>query len=170
VRTNHRFSYKRGLFFVLLLYFWMFPDFLFSSAAQLFNTTSHGIRGPPLSLVVTSRPTGTAKIDLRQNRQNRPPRTRGCTTGRPQWRRSAPGRSQPAVPRDGAPRKRARMPALRQWMVPQPSTADSGPQQRRRRSLPRLPGGTTGRLHWRHGVSALPQGGVAKLGAPRNRA
>ena len=118
----------------------------------------------------TSRPTGTAKIDLRQNRQNRPTRTRGCTTGRLQWRRSAPGRSQPAFPRVGASRKRAPMPALRQWMVPQPSTADSGPQQRRRRSSPRTPGGATGRLQWRYGVSALPLVGVAKLGAPRNRA
>jgi len=55
-------------------------------------------------------------------------------------------------------------------MEAQPSTAGTGPQQRRQRSLPRNRGCATGRLQWRHGASALPQQGVAKRGAPRNRA
>jgi len=117
----------------------------------------------------TSRPTGSATTNLHQNQQGRPLLNCGCATGRPQWRGSAPGRSQSAVPRVGAPRNRAPFLAPRKWMVAQPSTADAGPPQRRRRSQPRNRRCATGHLQWRHGAAALPRWGVAKLGDPRNR-
>jgi len=65
VRTNHFFSYKRGLFFVLLLYFWTFPDFSFfvCSSTIKYNVTWHP-RAP--SLLSSNR----------QRRRSHPPTSR----------------------------------------------------------------------------------------------
>ena len=109
-----------------------------------------------------------AKVALDKNRQGLP--TRGCSTGRRQECFSAPGRSQPAVPRFGAPRNRATFPFPSKWTEAHPSTADTGPQQTRWLTLPRNRNCATRRLQCLHGASVLPQQGVSKNGAPPNRA
>jgi len=97
-----------------------------------------------------------AKIDLHQIPQGRPLQTRSCATGRPQSRRSASGRSQSAVLRFGAPLNRAPLPAPSMWTVARLCMADTGPPQRRRKSLPRNRRCATGRVQWSHGASAIP--------------